>query len=619
MNKKLQKPSPFTKGKKSGGGGGSSLSNPGKIKEYEDLYMGYDLSQNPYQDVKNTMTDVYNPYGDATNVYGEATNPYADQTNTMAQLENPYTGQVNPYENLGNAYEGLGNVYSNMDNAFDSVKNPWAGAQNKWADVKAQMTGMENQYLGLDNQYTNLRNQYKGMENAMEDMGVSTEAAEFAVQKQAQSRANIMSALSGAAGGSGISALAQTMANQASSDSQQASVDIARQEIDNEKRRAQEQSRIDTMQRGEESRLGQLRAGEEARLGQLKAGEEGRIDQLQRQELSDIDRLERGGAERLQSNRLGSQMQLNMARAQSQQAMSMAEAGYQGQLEMQRAGTDQENQFLKAQEAGRLDQQGRDWISSTQRDTAIMGAEQEGRWLDREALNQDRYLDREASNQDRYLDTELQLDLGSRAMDFDISKLMAEGDKYTQGLEMDRISTMLQGALGIDASKRQASAQKSSAKSGAAGQIGSAAVMKSKGACIPAGTLIDCEDGKKIAVELIKPGDTVVGYNGKPVKVLQKHEYLEDPTTKRFVKTMFKHPETNLEHVVDTCDLHRIMGTLAKHHVKHVVSREVYDGVNFSYDLVTEDAGYRISGVPVDSMVEELSLAIAERIKKQIN
>ena len=36
-------------------------------------------------------------------------------------------------------------------------------------------------------------------------------------------------------------------------------------------------------------------------------------------------------------------------------------------------------------------------------------------------------------------------------------------------------------------------------------------------------------------------------------------------------------------------------------------------GETHSYDLLTEDAGYRINGVPVNSMIEEMVAAAAGR------
>ncbi len=122
--------------------------------------------------------------------------------------------------------------------------------------------------------------------------------------------------------------------------------------------------------------------------------------------------------------------------------------------------------------------------------------------------------------------------------------------------------------------------------------------------CIPQRTWIDLVDGKKL-IEDIKPGDTVIGYNGTPVKVLQKHEYLEDPSVKRFCKIIFK--ERNKEREVNTCDMHKIKGIRAKDITENVISKEMYSGVKFSYDILTEDQGYRINGIPVNSMIQELA------------
>jgi hypothetical protein len=128
--------------------------------------------------------------------------------------------------------------------------------------------------------------------------------------------------------------------------------------------------------------------------------------------------------------------------------------------------------------------------------------------------------------------------------------------------------------------------------------------------CIPKGTSIDCIDGST-AIEHIKPGDTIMGYNGSPVKVLQKHEYLEDPSKERFYKVKF-----NVDSEVDVSDNHKIKGEKAKDITEGVISKEIYGGVKFSYDLLTEDLGYRIGGIPVNSMIEELA-ELAVKLKNK--
>ena len=73
-------------------------------------------------------------------------------------------------------------------------------------------------------------NPYANMENTMEDLTVNQQSAEFMKQQQMQSQANILDQLRSSAGGSGIAALAQTLANQGNLAAQKASADIAKQE-----------------------------------------------------------------------------------------------------------------------------------------------------------------------------------------------------------------------------------------------------------------------------------------------------------------------------------------------------------------------------------------------------
>ena len=77
-------------------------------------------------------------------------------------------------------------------------------------------------------------NPYSNMENVYEDLTVNTGQAEFAAQQQQQGLQNIMTNLQGAAGGSGIAGLAQSLANQQSQNSTQASLSIGQQERANQ-------------------------------------------------------------------------------------------------------------------------------------------------------------------------------------------------------------------------------------------------------------------------------------------------------------------------------------------------------------------------------------------------
>ena len=105
--------------------------------------------------------------------------------------------------------------------------------------AKAEMDAKKKQYEALDT--SNLK---KGMENVYEDLTVDQRASDFAQQKGEQSRANVMEKMRGAAGSSGIAALAQTMANQGQLAAQQASADIGKQESENQQKALAETARL---------------------------------------------------------------------------------------------------------------------------------------------------------------------------------------------------------------------------------------------------------------------------------------------------------------------------------------------------------------------------------------
>ena len=87
-------------------------------------------------------------------------------------------------------------------------------------------------------------NPYANLTNVAEDMRVSTQAADFQMQQGAQQRANILGGLRGAAGASGIAALAQTLANQGALQAQKVSAGLAKQELANERARAQAEGKL---------------------------------------------------------------------------------------------------------------------------------------------------------------------------------------------------------------------------------------------------------------------------------------------------------------------------------------------------------------------------------------
>tara|TARA_B100001123_G_scaffold119793_1_gene139380 strand:- start:5595 stop:6452 length:858 start_codon:yes stop_codon:yes gene_type:complete len=96
-------------------------------------------------------------------------------------------------------------------------------AEQRAANVEHQR--MRQEYMSLD-----VEDPYRNMINPYENMTVNQQQAEFQAQQSQQGLANMMGALQGAAGGSGVAGLAQVMANQQSRNIAQASASIGMQE-----------------------------------------------------------------------------------------------------------------------------------------------------------------------------------------------------------------------------------------------------------------------------------------------------------------------------------------------------------------------------------------------------
>ena len=120
--------------------------------------------------------------------------------------------------------------------------------------AQADFNRRKGQFEDLDtsNLYTNLENVY-------EDLTVNQQQAEFTNRSQQQSMANTMDTMQGAAGGSGIAALAQAMANQGSLNAERAGISIGQQERSNQSAQMQQEAQNQLLERQGE---GQSRSAE---------------------------------------------------------------------------------------------------------------------------------------------------------------------------------------------------------------------------------------------------------------------------------------------------------------------------------------------------------------------
>jgi len=111
-------------------------------------------------------------------------------------------------------------------------------------EAQAEMKKRKAEFERLDTS-----NVYTNMQNTMEDLTVNQQAAQFQAEQEQQGLANIMGNLQGAAGGSGIAALAQSLAGQQSQNMRRASADIGKQEQANQMAERQQASNIQLYER----------------------------------------------------------------------------------------------------------------------------------------------------------------------------------------------------------------------------------------------------------------------------------------------------------------------------------------------------------------------------------
>jgi hypothetical protein len=132
--------------------------------------------------------------------------------------------------------------------------------------------------------------------------------------------------------------------------------------------------------------------------------------------------------------------------------------------------------------------------------------------------------------------------------------------------------------------------------------------------CMPGDQCIDTPSGP-VEIQNIKGGDIVIGYDGQPAYVAQVSSWSQDPFRAFFTFTF----EDGSKFTV--CDDHKILNIPAMEWAegaemggRKIVKIETSTGHTTSYDLMTNQGGYQINGVPVNSMIPEIILAAANHV-----
>ena len=144
--------------------------------------------------------------------------------------------KVSPAKFIGTAALGLGILQGASSYFASRSERNRLKQENQRAKEAYRQNVSDIKNIEITNPYADVQTQF---ENPFEDLTVNQQQAQFEAQQAAQSRANILDSVRGAAGGSSVAGLAQVLANQATSDRARASASIGQQEARNERLAAQ--------------------------------------------------------------------------------------------------------------------------------------------------------------------------------------------------------------------------------------------------------------------------------------------------------------------------------------------------------------------------------------------
>jgi len=211
-------------------------------------------------------------------------------------MSNKNTGP-SPFHKRGGEGESKKNWMGRKFSSVGSIINPLGGfgkgetyGEDEWG-IKAGQ-GKVNKAFGEFGAIDTSANLFEGAENkmnirdnysnTMEDLTVNQQQFQLQKEMSQQGAANAMDTFRGAAGGSGVAGLAQSMANQQSQSAQQISASVGQQESANQMASAQQAASIQQQQRQSDIAMGQ--GAMEAQKYQLQGAADARDLTLQQKQ-----------------------------------------------------------------------------------------------------------------------------------------------------------------------------------------------------------------------------------------------------------------------------------------------------------------------------------------------
>jgi hypothetical protein len=131
---------------------------------------------------------------------------------------------------------------------------------------------------------------------------------------------------------------------------------------------------------------------------------------------------------------------------------------------------------------------------------------------------------------------------------------------------------------------------------------------------MPGDQEIDTPNGP-VPIQDLRGGDYVIGYDNTVKRIEQLCSYVEKPETE-FLKFALADGGS-----ITVCGPHKILDIPAREWLVGsemngvpIVSITKVTGITTSYDLMTDIGGYRIAGVPVNSMIPEMIAQTIEQV-----
>lgn len=195
------------------------------------------------------MTGVGSLYG---GTYGQAKQQgYSDTRKNFLALGGQQTGVGQALSSVGSAIgKGAAAAGKKDPGAFGQIAQGVAGIAGGLIGGgkrrrEQRAAEQELKQRRQDYEQFEFKDQTRNMTNPFEDLTVNQQQAQFQSQQQQQALAGTLGGLQQAAGGSGIAALAQTLAQQSSANLQASAASIGQQEQANQLQRAQGQQNLE--------------------------------------------------------------------------------------------------------------------------------------------------------------------------------------------------------------------------------------------------------------------------------------------------------------------------------------------------------------------------------------